>query len=205
MLSAIYGRICERLEATGLGAREAARLAGLNPDAIRNIRRGVEGERPGAVGVSTRTLAALAPVLGVTSAWLLEGSTEVESGALPFVDWADVGLYLDPAKTIDLARRLGEQFGSWPAGYFATQAPDDAMNRLAPAGAHIIVDRRERKLAEGLCYLGVLEGRPLFRRWAAEPDRAEPFSTDPTFKTEFLSSKRRWEIIGRVRRTSLDL
>lgn len=205
MLSAIYGRICERLEATGLGAREAARLAGLNPDAIRNIRRGVEGERPGAVGISTRTLAALAPVLGVTSAWLLEGSTEVESGALPYVNWGDVGAYLDPGWAFDGARRLSEQFGSWPAGYFATQAPDEAMNRLAPTGSYLIVDRSDRKLTEGFCYLGGLEGRVLFRRWAAEPDRAEPFSTDPTFKTEFLSAKRRWEIIGRVRRTSLDL
>jgi transcriptional regulator with XRE-family HTH domain len=205
MLSAIYGRICERLEVRGLGAREAARLAGLNPDAIRNIRRGVEDQQSGRVGVSTRTIAALAPVLGVTSAWLLEGSTEVESGTLPFVDWADVELYLDPAKAFDAARGLSEQFGSWPAGYFATRAPDDAMNRLAPAGSYIIVDRSDRKLAEGLCYLGVLEGRALFRRWAAEPDRAEPFSTDPTFRTEFLSVKRRWEIIGRVSRVSLDL
>jgi transcriptional regulator with XRE-family HTH domain len=205
MLSAIYDRICERLEATGLGAREAARLAGLNPDAIRNIRRGVDGERPGAVGVSTRTLAALAPVLGVTSAWLLEGSTEVESGTLPFVDWADVGDYLDPGWAFDGARRLSEQFGNWPAGYFATRAPDEAINRLAPMGAYLIVDRSDRKLVEGLCYLGVLDGQPLFRKWAAEPDRAEPFSTDPTFKTIFLSGKRRWEIIGRVRRAILEL
>lgn len=205
MLKAIYDRVCERLEATGLGAREACRLAGLNPDFIRNMRRGVEGVQTGRVGVSTRTIAALAPVLGTTSAWLLDGMADVEAGGLPFVDWAAVGLYADPQRPLEGGRQLGEQFGRWPAGYFATRASDDAMNRLAPAGSYIVVDRNDRDLVEGRCYLGVLDGREIFRKWAGDPHRAEPYSNDPAFKTEFLSPHRRWQIIGRVRRTVLDI
>jgi SOS-response transcriptional repressor LexA len=212
MLQAIYGRICERLGATGLGAREASRLAGLHPDAIRNIRRAVEGGQTGRVGVSTRTLAALAPVLGTTSAWLLEGATgDVEGapadvgGKLLFVEWARAAGYADADAPLNGERWLDESFGRWPRGCFATRVPDDAMNRLAPAGGYIVVDRSDRTPIEGLSYLGVLDGAVIFRRWFGKPERVEPFSNDPAFRTEFLSSSRRWEIIGRVTRAIVDV
>lgn len=58
-------RIDKRLEALGLTAAVASRLAGLSPDAIRNIRRAAKsGENR--VGVSTNTLMALAKVLQTT-------------------------------------------------------------------------------------------------------------------------------------------
>jgi hypothetical protein len=212
MLRAIYGRICERLDDTGLSASAASRLAGLNPDAIRNIQRAVQGSRAGRVGVSTRTLAALAPVLGTTSAWLLEGKAEVVEdvltdggGKLPFVDWAQAGALAESDTPLGCERWLGEPFGRWPRGCFATQVPDDAMNRMAPAGAYIVVDRNARSLVEGLSYLGELDGAVIFRRWFGDPERAEPYSTDPLFRTEFLTPGRPWRIIGRVGRAIIEL
>jgi SOS-response transcriptional repressor LexA len=212
MLRAIYGRIRERLDDTGLSASAASRLAGLNPDAIRNIQRAVQSGRAGRVGVSTRTLAALAPVLGTTSAWLLEGKSEAADDGLmngdaklPFVDWAQAGTFADADTPLGFERRLGDPFGRWPRGYFATQVPDDAMNRLAPAGAYIVVDRHARSLVEGLSYLGELDGAVIFRRWFGDPDRAEPYSTDPMCRTEFLTARRPWRIIGRVRRAIIEI
>jgi transcriptional regulator with XRE-family HTH domain len=206
MLRAISDRIDQRLQALGLNAREASRKAGLHADAIRNIRRAVENEASGRVGVSTRTIAALAAVLGTTTDWLLEGGADTSRGETPFVAWDKVGRYVDPLQLVGEGdQHLGTQYGRWPEGCFATRTPDDAMNRVSPSGSCIIVDRHDRILLEGCCYLGLLEGRVLFRKWAAEPDRAEPFSNDPAFKVEFLSPNRRWEIIGRVRRTVLDL
>lgn len=69
-LQDVLSRIESRLSALGLSAH-AASLAAKKPDAIRNLRRAVQnGERR---GVTTETLAALAPVLGTSAAWLLEG------------------------------------------------------------------------------------------------------------------------------------
>ena len=77
-LADILRRIEERLAAVGLSATAAGRMAG-KPDVIRNIRRATKSETRR--GVSTATLAALAPVLQTTSRWLLTGEGEVEAGA----------------------------------------------------------------------------------------------------------------------------
>ena len=69
-LEDILARVESRLEALGLSAH-AASLAAKKPDAIRNLKRAVKnGDRR---GITTETLAALAPVLKTSAAWLLEG------------------------------------------------------------------------------------------------------------------------------------
>jgi hypothetical protein len=83
--------------------------------------------------------------------------------------------------------------------------PDNAMNRLSPVGSYIVIDRGERSASEGLSYLAILDGVVMFRRWFAHPERAETFLSDPAFKIEYLSAGRSWLIIGRVRRTLLDI
>ncbi|HTN60231.1 MAG TPA: XRE family transcriptional regulator [Devosia sp.] len=76
MLKDVLFRIEERLVAVGLSAAAASTKAGLSIDAIRNIRRKVEAGQE--AGVSSKTLAALAPVLGTTVAYLVDGA---EGGA----------------------------------------------------------------------------------------------------------------------------
>jgi hypothetical protein len=69
-LDDVLNRIESRLAVLHLSAH-AASLAAKKPDAIRNLRRAVKsGDRR---GITTETLAALAPVLQTTAAWLLEG------------------------------------------------------------------------------------------------------------------------------------
>jgi SOS-response transcriptional repressor LexA len=69
-LEDVLSRVESRLRALNLSAH-AASLAAKKPDAIRNLRRAVRsGDRR---GITTETLAALAPVLQTTAAWLLEG------------------------------------------------------------------------------------------------------------------------------------
>ena len=77
-LTDVLSRIEARLKALGLTPNRASDLA-RKPDAIRNLRRAVQnGERR---GITTETLAALAPVLKTTAAWLLEGVGDDESSA----------------------------------------------------------------------------------------------------------------------------
>lgn len=73
MLKDVLDRIESRLQALGLSATAASRSAGLSLDAIRNMRRKVQAGDIHA-GVSSRTIDALAPVLGTTASWLLTGA-----------------------------------------------------------------------------------------------------------------------------------
>jgi hypothetical protein len=76
-LEDILARVESRLEALGLSAH-AASLAAKKPDAIRNLKRAVKnGDRR---GITTETLAALAPVLKTSAAWLLEGVGDSGAG-----------------------------------------------------------------------------------------------------------------------------
>ena len=81
MLSQVLQRVEKRLQATGLSAAAASKAAGLSEDAIRNMKRAEAKE--GRTGVSTRTLAALAQVLGTTSGWLMEGAGSEEATGEP--------------------------------------------------------------------------------------------------------------------------
>lgn len=69
-LKDVLSRIESRLEALNLSAHGAS-LAARKPDAIRNLRRAVQNDERR--GITTETLAALAPVLQTSASWLLEG------------------------------------------------------------------------------------------------------------------------------------
>ena len=70
LLQDVLSRVESRLAVVGLSAH-AASLAAKKPDAIRNLRRAVQNNDRR--GITTETLAALAPVLQTSAAWLLEG------------------------------------------------------------------------------------------------------------------------------------
>jgi SOS-response transcriptional repressor LexA len=210
-LNAVFGRIEQRLKALGLSERSASIRAGLNEDAIRSIRRAVETDDMGRVGITSRTLEALAKVLGTTSTWLLTGEDDLGGAGdavladLPLIGWSDAALYTDPAhlcptnSPADLVRMS-------PKGdYFVLRVEDGSMDRVSPVGAFIVVDRSDRQMVEGRYYLGVWGGEVLYRQWWTRPYRAEPKSTDAQFKTCFITKSARWEVIGRVRLSVLNL
>ncbi len=94
-LKDVLARVESRLAAVGLSAH-AASMAAKKPDAIRNLRRAVQnGERR---GVTTETLASLAPVLETTASWLLEGvsATAASSCTLRIVGRVGAGAEIRP-------------------------------------------------------------------------------------------------------------
>ena len=94
-LKDVLARVESRLAAVGLSAH-AASMAAKKPDAIRNLRRAVQnGERR---GVTTETLASLAPVLQTTASWLLEGVSAVAaaSSVLRIVGRVGAGAEIQP-------------------------------------------------------------------------------------------------------------
>lgn len=79
MLADVVARIEKRLKAVGKSAAAASGDAGLSVDAIRNMQRAAK-EPDKRKGVSTRTISALAPILGTTVDWLLNGTGEEVAG-----------------------------------------------------------------------------------------------------------------------------
>lgn len=78
LLKDVLERVESRLRALNMSAH-AASMAAKKPDAVRNLRRAVQnGERR---GITTDTLAALAPVLQTTASWLMEGVTEAPAAS----------------------------------------------------------------------------------------------------------------------------
>src|ERR1700759_1346541 len=85
MLTEVVARVEARLKATQQSASAASAAAGLSKDAIRNLQRAApSGDRQ---GVSTATITALAPVLGTSVGWLLEGSGEETPRSIPVVGY----------------------------------------------------------------------------------------------------------------------
>lgn len=82
----IRARIDRRLKALGLSMRDASLRAGLNEGAVRDLKRRSTNARIG-------TFAKLAPVLGTTEEWLINGTgpEEIASGVPPVVALPAVG------------------------------------------------------------------------------------------------------------------
>ena len=119
MVEDVLARVEERLEAVGLSATAASKLAGLSEDAIRNMRRAVEkGDRK---GVTTRTVSALAPVLRTTAGYLMSGEGDGEAPALrsvPLTGYIGAG---------DAAHFYGDDQGEF--GRVDTDDPDAVSAR----------------------------------------------------------------------------
>ena len=158
-LPAILRRIEHRLEVLGLSA-SAASLAAGKPDAIRNIRRAVaSGTRK---GVSTVTIAALAPALKTSPQWLLSG--EGLPMQVPLVGYVGAG-----AETVLLDLGQGP-FDEVKAPDWAT--PSTVAVKIRGTSLGFLIDgwiafyddRRDppgQELSGKLCICGLADGRIL--------------------------------------------
>lgn len=206
-LGEVLERIEGRLSALGMSADAASRAA-RKPDAIRNIRRAVRsGERQ---GVSTATLAALAPVLKTSAAWLVEGVGEEEpdlhegSRKVPVVSWVSAGRLAagGPVTDAEDVRMIADlPDGDW----IALVVQGDSMDRVAPEGSVILVNRDDKALVHNRFYVFACgEDEATFKRYRANPPRMQPYSTNSDHETQPLQDGES-HVIGRVMRVITDL
>lgn len=204
MLDDILKRIEERLDAVGLSAGAASEQAGLSRDAIRNIQRAA---KTGREGVSTNTLMQLAPVLKTTAAWLLEGGGNRETISVPLISWVAAGSFqiADQVMRDDDFKML--RLADLPHGdWIALQVEGDSMDRISPPASIILVDRSEKRLVTNACYIiGDGDGGATYKRYRQSPARFEPVSTNTKHEPIFPDPGNMPTIVGRVRRTILDL
>ena len=122
---------------------------------------------------------------------------------VPIIDWVQAGQFSeshsqDEGPTIGVSD-LGD------GDFFALRVSGDSMDRISPEGSIIIVNARERELLPDRCYIFSWRGETTFKRWLDDPERLEPYSINGRHGSIFVKNKKGLSVIGRVRRTVLDL
>jgi SOS-response transcriptional repressor LexA len=153
-----------------------------------------------------------AKVYRVRWEWLLdaEGAPTApfdrDVAAVPLLAWVSAGNLVSSESQIPVEDVPLLAFADLGRGeFFALKVEGDSMDRLSPDGSIIIVNRAERELLPGRYYVFSLRGETTFKRWQPEPPRLEPYSTNPANQTLFIKRSKDLEVVGRVKRTVLDL
>ncbi|RUV07972.1 phage repressor [Mesorhizobium sp. M1A.F.Ca.IN.020.03.2.1] len=196
----VVKRVESRLSELGLSAAAASTRAGLSKDAIRNMQRAAkDGTRQ---GVSTNTLAALAPVLDTNVAWLLGDRADDEPGESEDVrhvkvtgfvqagawaetwEWSDDEVYSVPVPDDPALRAFGLHAAETRGPSMNKRYPEKTVlvfTDLIETGAALELGKRyivERERADGLREATVKT------LWRDENDKIWllPESNDPRFQ-----------------------
>lgn len=220
--AAILRRIDRRLKALDLTDNAASAAATGSRDTIRTIRRNVaDGSQR---GISTETLRKLATALKTTDEWLLHerGPEEVDVAAapddsqpssrreriarIPLLSWVSAGRLASVENQIPVEDVPLLAFADLGRGdFFALRVEGDSMDRISPDSSVIVVNRANRQLVNGKAYVFAIRGETTFKLWHAEPEYLAPHSTNPANQPIFFKRKKDLEVVGRVRRSVLDL
>lgn len=117
---------------------------------------------------------------------------------VPVVSWVSAGKLRasHPVYESDILRVV--HVANLPTGdWMALEVDGDSMNRIAPPGSIIVLDRRDDRLLDGKFYVfGNDEGEATFKRYRSNPERLQPFSTNPDHETHYLTEE--MKLVGRV-------
>lgn len=97
------------------------------------------------------------------------------------------------------------QAANLPAGdWIALRVKGSSMDRISPPDSIIFVNRKDKRLVPNGCYvIRDPEEGSTYKRFRPDPNRFEPVTFSEGHKTIFPDQEP--EVIGRVRRTVLDL
>jgi phage repressor protein C with HTH and peptisase S24 domain len=104
----------------------------------------------------------------------------------------------------EIIRRI--RVGDLPQGdWIALQVEGDSMNRVAPDGAIIVVNRADQRLVDGRYYVFSLGGgEATFKMFKRGPDRLTPYSTNPDHMA-IAADMDDLYVFGRVKRVIVDV
>jgi SOS-response transcriptional repressor LexA len=201
-------RVQELRESLRVSQSELAQTIGMRQQGINNIETGVVA-RP-------RLMRELAAALQTTEQWLLwrEGPQslnghefEMKLQRVPLLSWVSAGKLNDAESQIPVEDVPLLAFADLGRGeFFALRVEGDSMDRVSPNGSVIVVDRAGRDLVAGKPYVfwHRTEGAT-YKLWQPDPPRLEPYSWNAANRAIFIKRKGDYDVIGRVRRTVLDL
>lgn len=204
-MSTMGERLREARERAGLSLEEMAKAVGAKLPTYTQHENGTRN-------FPASKAARYAEFLRTTPEWLLYGrktkpqivpiTVPVETAArqIPVISWVAAGQLSESETQLPPESETIEISGLPPGDYFGTRARGDSMNRIAPDGALIIVNRAERDLVRGRRYIFAHRGKTTFKRFGGtDPYRLEPESLNPDNEIIFPNDPAAWEVIGRVR------
>lgn len=129
------------------------------------------------------------------------------SVVMPIIGWVQAGQLTDATAIQEMGDvdQLTVD-GLAPGEWFATDVHGDSMDRVSPEGSRIFVNASDRTLVAGRFYLFSLRGETTYKRYYDDPvKRLEPFSTNPSNRSIFLTKDEDWMVVGRVYRSLINL
>ena len=124
---------------------------------------------------------------------------------VPILSWVSAGQMREAVDLSDVQEDRTIQVGGLGNGdFFGLTVQGESMNRVSPEGSIIIVDANDRELHPGQPYVFSIRGEATYKRWQPDPPRLEPDSWLP-HPTIFPSGEDKMLVVGRVKRTMLDL
>ena len=126
---------------------------------------------------------------------------------VPLIDWVTAGKMAEPRSQIPVEDVPLLAFADLGRGdFFALKVEGNSMDRISPEGSIIVVNRADRTLVSGKCYVFSLRGATTFKLWhGGDPPYLAPNSWDGSHEPQFVKKMKDLEVVGRVRRTVLDL
>ncbi len=125
---------------------------------------------------------------------------------VPMLSWVSAGELVDADSQIPVEDVPLLAFADLGRGdFFALKVAGDSMDRISPDGSIIVVDRADRGLVPDAAYVFAVRGEATYKLWQPNPPHLSPYSTNPAHKPIFVKGRKDLEVIGRVRRTMLDL
>jgi SOS-response transcriptional repressor LexA len=126
---------------------------------------------------------------------------------VPLLDWVSAGRLAESRSQIpveDVPLLAFADLG--PGDWFALTVEGTSMDRVSPNGSKIVVNRMDRELVAGRPYVFWTREGATYKLWRpGDPVYLEPHSWDASNKPIFIKRRKDFEVVGRVRRTLLDL
>lgn len=163
--------------------------------------------------VSKNAAATYAKVFGRSAAWYLFGQDDAieprGSYDIPLVSMVSAGRMRDQASVMPADIEKHIHLDDLPKGnWIALTVEGDSMNRIAPEGSLLIVNRADNTLIDGKYYIFSLDGGEAtfktYRRSPA-PERLQPYSTNPDHMSIALPRDADLYVFGRVRKIIQDV
>lgn len=159
--------------------------------------------------ISRKAAEKYASIFGVDAGWILYGGdphAQTQDIDVPLLSMVSAGNLRSHAAVSehDILRRI--KVGELPKGdWIALQVDGDSMDRVAPDGAIILVDRSDDRLIDGKFYIFSLAGgEATFKRYKRTPQRLQPYSTNPDHMA-VPADRDDLYVFGRVKRVIHDI
>jgi SOS-response transcriptional repressor LexA len=155
--------------------------------------------------ISRKAAESYARLFDVQAGWLLYGENAPEATGeyeIPLVSMVSAGHLkrqeaVTPAEVEKWIRLSDLPPGDW----IALTVDGTSMDRIAPEGSTLIVNRSDDLLIDGKFYIFALGGgEATFKTYRRSPERLQPFSTNPDHMSIPVTDDTDLYVFGRVRR-----